>query len=457
MTPPETSQWRSAIHDFIRARMEVKLEGLEKDKQLTDEERHHRREALEQSYAPAAWLADAAQRAKQIQLASHTVKPIHPEARGSSIYVTTYDAPPELVSSGSVKAESRALDVVGNAAALDIFKLLKLSPGNGHPRLLDALLQGDPAAMAALDDDPATATRLSAQLTQLAEAPSTPATHTHGKQLYFPLEDSSDHLLAPLYPSVLVHAAHEHLQHHRFSEAVQAARKARKEQQLGDTHRDYLQLLTQNFGGTKPQNISQLNSERGGRSHLFASLPPTVDPSFLVKPFGQTSVFAKNGAFHRFGSVRATAHELRELLAARAGRKANVEVRDRRAELVEALIDAVFDFAAEMHRFEAGWTNDERCKLVEAERRWLDPHVAADPVPEPPADDDDLWFITDLASQVTDDPTQHWTVQIARAFAGWLNAAIHTKDNTPQIEEFQEWQRLIAPRLSAMSKELRHD
>ncbi|MBV7619371.1 hypothetical protein KVQ86_24795, partial [Escherichia coli] len=39
--------------------------------------------------------------------------------------------------------------------------------------------------------------------------------------------------------------------------------------------REYPNLLVQNFGGSKPQNISQLNSDRRGSMWLLPSIPPT--------------------------------------------------------------------------------------------------------------------------------------------------------------------------------------
>ena len=54
------------------------------------------------------------------------------------------------------------------------------------------------------------------------------ASHTLAKQLYFPLPDDGYHLLAPLFPTALVHGVHTHLQEARFSDAAKAARAARR-------------------------------------------------------------------------------------------------------------------------------------------------------------------------------------------------------------------------------------
>lgn len=61
----------------------------------------------------------------------------------------------------------------------------------------------------------------------------------------------------------------------RFSEESKAIRDARK---AGKWHSQpdirFPNLAEMHFGGTKPQNISLLNSVRGGRVWLLPSMPP---------------------------------------------------------------------------------------------------------------------------------------------------------------------------------------
>ena len=52
---------------------------------------------------------------------------------------------------------------------------------------------------------------------------------------------------------------------------------------LTDHVEAYASLAVQELGGTKPQNISQLNSERRGDNYLLASLPP-VWKTVAVQP-----------------------------------------------------------------------------------------------------------------------------------------------------------------------------
>lgn len=78
--------FRAAMENFLQERMSSKLDKLAAD--------DPKRSELLAQYAPAAWLADAARRVAQIQTVTHSLKPIHPEARGTNLY-----CPPESLPS----------------------------------------------------------------------------------------------------------------------------------------------------------------------------------------------------------------------------------------------------------------------------------------------------------------------------------------------------------------------
>ena len=114
----DASALRACIHAFIDARLQDKLNKLNDDE-------HEQRVKLLEEHRPAVWLEGAAKRVAQIQLATHTLKPIHPDARGSNLHVRdSLPEQPGLVSSRILQEADD--DVVGNAAALDVFKLLKI-------------------------------------------------------------------------------------------------------------------------------------------------------------------------------------------------------------------------------------------------------------------------------------------------------------------------------------------
>ena len=270
--PADHASYCEAIAAFLQERLHAKLDKLK------DEEDDKRQEVLAQ-HQPTAWLKDAARRVQQIQAVTHALKPIHPDARGTNLYVEPSTLP-ALAELGSHALGVRFVgDVVGNAAALDVYKLLKLEV---HGRsLLTALLAHDADALAALHTDPQQAQALRDAFVSLTQPRAeSPSSHTLAKQLYWltgsdACDDAHYTLLAPLYATSLAHAVHAQVQEDRFGEANKAARQARRERKMHDgVFHDYPGLAVQNMGGTKPQNISQLNSERRGVNYLLSSLPP---------------------------------------------------------------------------------------------------------------------------------------------------------------------------------------
>lgn len=143
--------FRAAIDQFLLERLQSKLEKLGPD--------DSQREEIIAAYARDTWLLSAAKRVEQIQVVTHSLKPVHPDARGTNLYVDPLSLPSLKELGSHVLGQSFEGDVVGNAAALDVYKLLKLeADGIG---LLAALLANDEAARSALHDDPVQAQSLS--------------------------------------------------------------------------------------------------------------------------------------------------------------------------------------------------------------------------------------------------------------------------------------------------------
>jgi CRISPR-associated protein Csy1 len=396
--------FRNAIEHFLRERLDAKLAKLSPD--------DPKRVELIAQHARETWLADAARRVEQIQIVTHTLKPIHPDARGTNLFCAPHELPAHREVGSHVLGQDFCSDVVGNAAALDVFKLLKV-PVAGRP-LLAWMEGGDPDLLAALSDDADQGRDWLSTLTGITTARSaTPSSHALAKQVYWlagedPADDGQYHLLAPLYSSALAHAVFQTINEDRFGEAGNLARQARYAQRDHDSgYREYPDLAVQKFGGTKPQNISQLNSERGGKNYLLASCPPKWKTRSLKAPLSTDTVFSQ---FGRIAEVRATVHNLRNFLE--SDPPPNMRTKDRRDALLDRLIDELLDFAHPLQAIlPAGWTRDSACRLVEAERLWLDPRRAETD------DNTDTEFRT--AWQRMD-----WPAEIGCRFGNWLNHAL---------------------------------
>ena len=435
---PETggkAGYRAAISAFLQERLQAKLDKLKPDDPQRDE--------VIASFAHDVWLACAAKRVEQIQAVTHSLKPIHADARGTNLYVEPRTLPPLAELGSHALGERFVGDVVGNAAALDVYKLLKLEV-NGRS-LLTALLAQDADALAALHTDPAQAQALRDAFVSLTQPRAEgPSSHTLAKQLYWltgtdACDDAHYTLLAPLYATSLAHAVHAQVQEDRFGEANKAARQARRERKVHDgVFHDYPGLAVQNMGGTKPQNISQLNSERRGMNYLLSSLPPKWKVNAQRFPTHADSVFTRY--FDSRPLVRQTVKTLRRYLESNPNPVK--DTRDHRKELVDMLVDEMVNMAAELqHALPPGWTLDDPrfSALNEDEQTWLDALRA-----ELPEEDDfaNRWL------------AMEWPDAIGTRFGNWLNARLEGKLSFSDIE-FRAWKKELLTDEDGFSQQLR--
>lgn len=435
---PETrgkAGYRATISAFLQERLQAKLDKLKPDDPQRDQ--------VVASFAHDVWLASAAKRVEQIQAVTHSLKPIHPDARGTNLYVEPANLP-ALAELGSHALGGHFVgDVVGNAAALDVYKLLKLEVDGRS--LLTALLSQDAGALAALHANPEQAQVLRDAFVSLAQPRAEgPSSHTLAKQLYWltgvdACTDGGYALLAPLYATSLAHAVHAHIQEDRFGEANKAARQARRERKAhGGVYHDYPGLAVQNMGGTKPQNISQLNSERRGMNYLLSSLPPQWVPSAVRLPVHAASVFDR--LFIARPEVRQTVRALRQFLE--SDPEPNLATRQQREALVDTLLDELVSLAAELQQLlPPGWTrDDERFQELNAdEQLWLDPLRAELPGEAAFAQQ---WLRMD------------WPDAIGKRFANWLNAQLRGKLPLGDAEA-REWKKVLLTDEDGFQQQLR--
>jgi len=422
MTISRQAKLRELIQAFLTERLDAKLNSLKPDDPKRDE--------LKTQFSWRAWIDDAARRSAQIQCATHTLKPIHPDARGSNLYIAPLDLPAIDEVGSHCLGAAYADDVVGNAAALDVFKFLKLAY-EGRT-LLELACAEDTDLAQAFSTNPDEARKWMTAFAALVQPRDTPATHGFAKQLYWRVEDNSHddasyHLIAPLFGSALAHSVWQTLQEHRFGETAKAARQKRKEGVYSDTAvHEYPHLAVRKMGGTKPQNISQLNSERGGNNPLLASLPP------LWKAHEQLPLTSR-GLMAQFGyrpEVKQTLQQLRHFLASNP--PANMDTRQRRDAMVVDLLDEWLQLSATLRTVAAGWSQRPECKLSTAQKHWLDPEGVAQAA-----------LNASMRTSEVDDTLD----AVAEDLARWINAQL--RDPMPLGDtEFSYWRTLVLGELA---------
>ena len=428
--PQRQEELRALIQDFLKKRLGDKLDKLEPD--------DAKRTELHQRFEFSTWIGDAAGNCAKIQTATHTIKPTHPYAQGTNVFSALFGIRTlEEVGSHSL-AEPIPIDIVCDAKLLPVAMFLKLQYRG--QTLLDLALAEDIDLRCALNDNVEIGNTWMQAFSSTTKHSGEPASHTLAKQLYWltgndPHDDASFHLLAPLYASSLAHRVYLTINSHRFGETVKTTRQARKDGVFSDqVLHDYPQMAIQKLGGTKPQNISQLNSERRGDNCLLASLPPMWKSADLTPLLGSDSLFRR---FERRTEVRRLLKALLAYLKTDPAR--NMETRRRIDEAVNAVIDELLQFVAELRTLPPGWSQQPGCELKPAEKHWLDP--------------DGVAAAAKLAEQPL--PTES-AERVSSSFANWLNAQL--RDPLPMgDDEFVHWRGLLLEEIQADAWEGSHD
>lgn len=438
--PGESQRLKAAIARFLREdRLQPKLDKLEKQRsvgEISIDEYSVIRQKHEIDYSQGVWLSYAAKEVVRLQEVTHPVKFGHPQAQGTSINTGGNTEASSAEVGTHTLGDKRQLDLATpDAKYLPIYKFLRLSVDGRS--LLDRAIGRDPALAEALSEDPDQAAEWMAAFAGLPEPKGRPASHKLAKQIYWPLGDGRYHLLAPLLSSPLAHAVHRRIGEDRFSDDGKAAREARR---AGKAHpggyRDYPNLVIQSFGGSKPQNISQLNSERRGENFLLASVPPIWQSPAIRPPLKTETVFSRY--FERRREVRRLSEALRDYLRRVADARNNIRIRETRADLVTDLCGEVLHMAAELRTYlTPGWTAGPECQLNLAEQCWLDPARSQ-------LDDT---FATQLRRG-------DWKDEVCLRFGNWLNARLQTDQTHFGEAESQAWQTALGGELKLLREEL---
>lgn len=434
------------IKTFIADRLTTKLDAFDKDavKQRANAEPgaaieleqklQEKRAELVAYFQPQNWLTEAAKRAGQISMVTHAPKYTHSDTRGMGVFLQPNEGATEIKTSAYLHSQSLdelEPDVVGNAAALDVARLLQQS--SDEHSLLAEIAAGESPALEQLAADN--------QQYQFWLHGLKAALHDKelksgqlSKQLYFPVEDGY-HLISPLYASSLNQKLYIKITDSFYSESSKSIREARKKgRYCADDAVRFPNIAVQSFGGTKPQNISQLNTGRYGRGFLLSSQPPAWNTQ-INTPSGSKHSFWRQYDRRAWRTVKS----LRDYLERIAMRTSTVERRDRRAAMVDELVDILLICAAEVQQLHAqrGWSAET--DLSFAEQLWLDP------------------YRTELDEEFKQQRAKNdWQSDIARQFATWLNSRLSYKTTLSSFSdaEFQEWNRLLEKKLLLLKADL---
>ncbi|MFK5975823.1 MAG: type I-F CRISPR-associated protein Csy1 [Sulfurovum sp.] len=290
------------------------------------------------------WLPNASKRAGQISMATHPCTFSHPSARkNKNGYVTSIIASKEyrsdgLLRTGNVKVQS---DALGNAAALDVHKFLNLIMPDGKV-LIEHIQQDTPLAKSLLNIKSKSYDVLKDEFLEMIESSSDSLTSSKIKQVYFPV-DEDYHLLSILSNSGIIYHLRKRLDSIRFG-ADEDSKKRLKELRVlrnnakfsEDGFPEIYNLTTIGYGGTKPQNISVLNSQNGGKAQLLNSMPPNIEKRDTHFP--KSDFFAESMKLWRFRDTFMALHKIYKVPD-----YTNIDIRNAKKYHYETLIEKIIE------------------------------------------------------------------------------------------------------------------
>lgn len=403
-----------ALADYIDQRKQTKLEPLQKalDKVLEngDEvaiaaakaEYAEKAAPFEVKFQYETWITDAAKRAKQLTLATHPPKYTHGDSKASKIFSDNQVVSNTHVNSAILLDEH--LDFAGNSAAFDVASFLKVQ--SGSESLITQLQSGQVTALNAFTENDSLLQSW-VEGFKLALSDETLSSHNLSKQVYFPISPNTGeyHLLSPLFSTQLAHELHKKIKSTRSATStdVRKARKANKYHYKLDV--SFPHTAIQVFGGTKPQNISQLNQERFGETFLLNCAPPDFKQQ-AKPPLGSQTLFNRQFYFKVAGYLR----EFKRFLETLRQEQRNFKIRYKRDQhFIAPILDQLMIYAASIQAMPAGWTSDNGCKLKHSHALWLDVNN------------------TNEAFQREREKLD-WQNEIAADFASWLNRQLKSEE-----------------------------
>jgi CRISPR-associated protein Csy1 len=374
-----------AIREFFEYRKEAWLKKHLKAS-MADVEVREKELECDAVFSLSNWLPNAASRAGQISISTHPCTFSHPSSRkNKNGYASSIIAKSEKHNDGFLRSGNLdvATDALGNAAALDVYKFLTLEMADGQ-NLIQHLNQDSALALSLFtlenDDEAANYQMLKQGFLAMTTATAKSVTSSKIKQVYFPLtpiniaycadsipnENIQYHQLSILTASGILFELRKRLDAIRFGDEIKTARDKKKTNQEHQGYKEIYELTTIAYGGTKPQNISVLNNQNGGKAHMLISMPPILKKRDVHFP--QSEFFVQSLSHLQFKTQFLALHKLYRQDAN------NMDVRSQRDENYQSVVDRIIDKMWQIRAVATEQFNSQNSQLLAAQKTWLCDH-----------------------------------------------------------------------------------
>lgn len=316
-----------------------------------------------EKYSLAEWLPDAAKRAKQLTIVSHPAKFSHPRAQVSDIIFSTKHVNDGFLRSGNT---SFPFDIVGNAAAIDVYKFLSIKLDDGL-NILEHFELKTEIIKKFLSLNTEKFEEIRSNFLEIKSSNSEIKTDKLVKQIYFPLEHDKYHLLSLLTPSGLLVEIKNRINNMRFSEQAKESRENFKNKKFDSKEfTDVYNTSIVAYGSGNPQGISILNNVNSGKYYLLSSTPPKLEKRSIRLP--KTDFFMQCLYRKSFQENFITLHNLME------AKVSNDNIRTAIRNIIKFVIDRILLEAFKIREhYPQGWSEqDYYVSLPRLQRIWLD-------------------------------------------------------------------------------------
>lgn len=297
------------------------------------------------------WLIDSSNRASQLSLTTHPAKFSHPDAKINAIIANCNKANDGLLRSGNMQID---LDVVGNAACLDVDKFLHIKLDD-NLTILQNLEQNTDYIKQQFANDNFDDIRNNFLKIKKSEAISKSSDKL--KQIYFPIANDY-HLLSLLTPSAILYKLKQRINDNLqpFSTKNKQTKKdieeaVKNEKEFTGVLENIWDLTAIGYGGTKPQNISVLNNKNRGVAYLLPSAPPILKKRKTQPPkkdFFKTNIYLGDWLKEDFNFLNKTL----------SGRN-NIKIRDKRDEIIINIMSQIKTEINKVRAISDGWSNSD--------------------------------------------------------------------------------------------------
>lgn len=331
---------------------------------------------------PAEWLTKIAENANKCALATHIGRFTNPDIK---VFLRTEKQKKMTVDYVVTLSVCCQDDIATPANYLATAKLLSFILESGQS-VYETLLRDKESLRAELASLPVDYDKIVEGLLQIQTNPQPEATDERLRQVYFPVGEGNYHLLSVLPPSSLMIELTRRI---RKMEKKRIESRNPKSETYGESYKQIYDLTQVSWGGTKPQNISTLNNEVGGRTYMLASVPPQIQIRKIVRP--RTNFFMNSLRLKDFYGLFQSMHKVY------LEKQNNMYVRHHARNIEDLIIDRVMQKVFALRQLEAGWSDAENNYLPQAQKIWLDAKYAEE--------------------RLSDDS---WQDEIAHEFTRWI-------------------------------------